>query len=384
MSNQGSILFTPKRLGKFTIANRFMRSATWEALADSDGNGSKKLFDLMENLSKGGVGLIVPGAVCCTKSGFGLIHQSGMYTTKHSEDWKPVVEKMHKNGSKVVFQVIHGGAACTDRSLNGNNPPFVPTAFTKEQHELTNAEIEELIENFANSAKLSYLAGADGVQFHCAHGYLLSSFMSPATNHRKDKWGENRLRILEEIISTTRARVPESFSFSIKFNVNDCVPGGITPHLASQYVGALKSKLDFFEISCGMEAKYIMRSNYNEDIAVRGVKKSDREMIKQQIMAAYSGVSFHEIYNFEGYKVLRKDHPEVHFALVGGNRVFSDMEHLVEREGVDVVSMARPFICNPNLVNDFRDNKIDKSECISCGSCLFNVEKGIYCHLPRK
>lgn len=172
---------------------------------------------------------------------------------------------------------MHSGLS-TDSSINGGYPPSGPTSFNKNQHELTNAQIEDLIQNFTDSAELSHQASADGVQIHGAHLYLISSFLSPGLNHRTDKWGgsdENRLRIVNEIISAIRQRVPEDFSLSIKINGNDYIEGGMKPELCAEYVDMLKDDLYFLEISAG--SHHTILSSWNENILTRGIKDAKRK-----------------------------------------------------------------------------------------------------------
>ncbi|KAK8842817.1 hypothetical protein M9Y10_025683 [Tritrichomonas musculus] len=380
----GSVLFSPTKLGRLSVPNRFIRSATWESLADGDGRPTNELINMMENLAVGKVGLIIPGAVYVTKRGQGMKGQSGMCTIEQARDWHRGVVNIHKRGSKIIFQLIHNGLSANPQ-LNGGFPPSGPTAFNSNQHELTNTEIEDLIQDFADSAELSYHSSADGVQLHAAHGYLLSEFLSPALNKRTDKWGgsdDNRLRIVKEIIATIRKRVPEEFSISIKLNGNDYMENGIEPELCAKYVDKLKNDLDFFEISAG--SHHTILSTINENVLTKGIKDPNKK--KELIENAYkstAGYTFKEMYNLDSLKIIRKAVPDAKLALVGGNRTFVNMEKLVNDGLADMISMSRPFLNDPYIVQRFQCKTLDHSFCINCSACVLNTENGVYCHLKK-
>lgn len=380
-----SILFTPKKLGKLTVPNRFMRSATWEGLSDPDGRPTPELLNMIETLAANGVGLIIPGAVYVTKRGKGMVGESAMTTLEHARKWKPCIEKVHQHGSKLIFQLIHNGLDANP-SLNDGYQASGPTSFNENQHELTNSEIEDLIQNFADSAELSYRAGADGVQIHGAHLYLLSSFLSPALNHRTDKWGgspENRVRIIKEIIDEIKRRVPSDFSLSMKIDGDDYLDGGMKPDLCAKYVDMLKYQLDFFEISAG--SHHTILSTVNKSILTRGVKdKKRKEELIDFANKFTQGNTFTENYNLDALKVVKKKVPTANLALVGGLRNLSSMEKIVTSGEADLISMSRPFLYEPDLVRKFKEGKSDHALCISCGSCILNTDKGVYCHIIKK
>lgn len=383
MSN--SILFTPKKLGNLTVPNCFMRSAIWEALSDRNGVAKKELLQMIEELAFNDVGLIIPGAVYVTSRGKGVDNSAGMTSLENARKWKPCVEKVHQYGSKLIFQLLHGGLS-SNPLANGGYPASCPTSFNENQHELTNAEIEDIIQNFADSAELCYRATADGIQIHGAHLYLISSFLSPALNHRTDKWGgsdEKRVRIVKEIIEEIRKRVPREFSLSIKINGDDYIEGGMKPELCAKYIDMLKDDLDFFEISAG--SHHTILSTVNEKILTRGVK--DKKRKKELIDSAYKftmGNNFVENYNLDELKVIKKKVPTANFAIVGGLRKMSMMEKLVNDGDADMISMSRPFLYEPDLVKKFKEGKTDHAACISCGSCIMNLDNGVYCHIIKK
>ena len=233
-------MFTAKRFGPVVVPNRFMRSATWEALADAVGNPTQKLIDLTEDLAKGGVGLIVPGAMYVTPKSSAVPRQSGMCLGEHSRAWRGVVDKVHSHGSKIMFQVV---ATCRFRNpkWNGGFEPLPVTSLEKGEKEMTNADIEEMIQQFIDSAYLVARSGADGIQLHGAHVSSLAEFLSPRYNQRTDKWGgspEKRVRVVKEIAEGIRKRHP-GLMLSIKLNGDDYIDGGVTPAIASKHVNLL-------------------------------------------------------------------------------------------------------------------------------------------------
>jgi 2,4-dienoyl-CoA reductase-like NADH-dependent reductase (Old Yellow Enzyme family) len=364
-----------------------MRSATWEALSDDDGRPFPSLLDHILSLSQGSVGLIVPGAVFCSKTNKHLFGQTGLSNHDHATLWRPTITKVHSHGSKLIFQLIHGGAE-SNPDWNGGFPPMVPTALRSGQHELTNSEIGDVIQQFVNSALLAQETSADGIQIHAAHGYLLSHFLSPAFNQRTDKWGgspENRLRIIQEIITETRKVVSEQFSLSIKLNSCDFVPGGVTPDLAASYVKMLEGKLDFFEISGGLEAKYVIRSKVIDKVLCLGIPKEKQAQLIREAHQRVDGLTFSEAYFRPELKIIRKVNPKANLALVGGNRTFAVMEEIVKSGDADLISMSRPFLNDQYLVERFRMNTLDKVNCINCGSCVLHFvgEDGNMCHLKK-
>jgi 2,4-dienoyl-CoA reductase-like NADH-dependent reductase (Old Yellow Enzyme family) len=381
-----SIVFRPVRVGPMLLSNSFVRSATGEGLATITGSPTAQLGSVIKRLAEGEAGLIISGLAAVSSSARGTPKMTGLYSAGHAAAWKPILKAVHAHRSHFIFQIAHGGAHIRPGNAL-HSTACVPTAFDASQHELTDGEIEDIIERHINAAKIARAAGADGVQLHAAHGFLLCDFVSPAANLRKDKWGgstENRLRIVREIISGIRTALPDTFSVSIKLNSDDHLPGGVDIELASEHVRQLKKSVDFFEISNGVNRGKFWSIRYNLDkswIAKTVGGFDQQEMTRRGIQLQ---VPFTHMYNVEAVRQLRKDHPGVKFAAVGGLRRFADMEKLVVDGTADLLSMSRPFIRDPFIVKKFRTGVLDESTCTNCGGCIVALEQGMFCRQESK
>ena len=380
MKRSSSVLFSPYSLGHVTVKNRFMRSATNEYLANEEGVPNQQWKDLMIAFARNNVGLIVSSCCYIANEGKRSFKQTGMCRSFHANSWKPVINEMHKFGAKFIVQLYHAGIYANP-DCNGGKTIGVPTKMNDATHTMTKAEIEDTILKFRNAADLAYHAGADGVQLHCAHGFLLSNFLSPAQNHRNDEYGgslQKRMRIVEEIIGEIRHTLPASFLLSIKINGNDDLPGGNTPNDIAQIVERLQHSVDLFEISAGASIK----STLNEKYLLKGAKPENREKILAAAKESTSKFPYKENYNLDACKIIRERNPHAKLALVGGLRKFSTMEKIVNDGTANIISLSRPLIRDPALIMRFKAGTIDESNCINCGACTFNQDKGMYCHVP--
>jgi 2,4-dienoyl-CoA reductase-like NADH-dependent reductase (Old Yellow Enzyme family) len=249
---------------------------------------------------------------------------------------------------------------------------------------MTLAEIEETIHDFINSAKMAKRAGADGVELHGAHGYLLSEFMSPAINKRKDKYGgsfENRLRIVQEITAGIRQVTDrDSFIIGIKMNGHDFLDGGVTPDLAAKHVHELQG-IDLFEVSCGIwNCTATVRSLPRETI-FKGLTPEQVEQVRATLKKQRPGLGYREEYTLELGEHVKQANPDRVIASVGGHRVLKRMNEVISSGMVDIISMGRPFIREPHLVKAFESGKKTQADCKSCGECIWRPQpdSGVRC-----
>jgi 2,4-dienoyl-CoA reductase-like NADH-dependent reductase (Old Yellow Enzyme family) len=377
-----SILFEPIQIGNLQLENRFVHSATHEGRATEQGAVTDSLVGRYRRLAKGEIGLIITGYLYVHPLGRCYKHQAGIYSDELVPGLKRVTDAIHEEGGKVAFQIAHGGVYAR-KDLIGQTPmgpsnrPRDPANFFKPKR-MTEAQIEEVIDAFAQAARRAVEAGVDGLQLHAAHGYLISQFLSPFFNDRDDGWGgsdENRFRFLKEIYQRVRQEMPEGMPLLIKLNGHDYIDEkGITPQLAARYAGWLAEMgIDGVEVSCGtvLESPWPMvRGKIPVDELTRAYAWWQKPLVKMIVGQDVGKFDFEEGYNLELAKAIRGSLNGVPLFSVGGNRTVSHMEQVLEQGHADLISMSRPFIREPFLVKHIREGKTDTAECESCNLCL--------------
>lgn len=357
-----SKLFEPGTINGMEAANRFVRSATWEGMAADDGAVTPKLKEIYTALAKGGVGLIITSHSFVNKQGRAGPWQLGVYEDELVDGLKELAEAVHENGGKIVMQIAHSGAFALPE-VTGEAPAIVSVVEGHSHPDaivLTSDDIAGLVSDFAAAAVRAKTAGFDGVQLHSAHGYLLSQFLSPLFNKRDDEYGgsiENRSRFHLETYRAVRVAVGADFPVMAKLNSGDFMDGGL--ELADSIkVGKMLAEagLDALEISGGL---------------LIGGRMSPSRMVKSREQEAYFK---------EEARAFRKE-LDIPLILVGGMRSLEVAESLVDQNVTDYISMCRPFIREPGLVNRWKSGDRTQALCKSDNACFKpGMEgKGVYC-----
>ncbi|UCH95839.1 MAG: NADH:flavin oxidoreductase [Candidatus Aminicenantes bacterium] len=354
------ISFQPLSLEKFQTINRFVRSATCEYLADNDGRPGKRFLELYKKLAKGNIGMIITGFAYVMPNGKSTPGQAGIYSDDLIPLWKEVTKVFRDSDSIFLMQIVHGGRQVRPQGNPG--PVWAPSPVPEESKyktrplEMTETQIKQVIDAFIKAAARAEQAGFHGIQLHVAHGYLLSQFLSPYTNRRTDDYGgnqEKRTRITVEIIKGIKEIVNDKFIISAKLNGEDFIEGGLTLKQAIESAKRLEDAgLDFIEISGGMAGSRL-------DAVRKDITTIDQE--------GYLRDHAREIGKEVGIPT----------ASVGGYRTLEFIEQTLRPGDVDLISLCRPFIREPDLLLKFKDNEIEKASCISCNKC-FNP-RGIRC-----
>jgi 2,4-dienoyl-CoA reductase-like NADH-dependent reductase (Old Yellow Enzyme family) len=358
-------LFETTQIKSMTLANRFVRSATWEGMADNEGICTPKLIGLMKRLAEGGVGLIITSFAFVTREGQAAPWQMGAADGDFLPGLKEMTDAVHRANGKIALQIAHGGCYSATQ-LTGREalaPSTHEAGVVPACREMTVAEIAQVVAAFGKSAAMAKKAGFDGVQIHAAHGYLLSQFLSPFFNKRRDDFGgsiENRARIVLEALQSVRKAVGDEYPVLIKINSEDFVENGLTVD-EMLYVAAQLEKggIDAIEMSGGT----VYASGAFSAIRTGAFDTPEKEVFYRGAAARY------------------KEQIGVPLMLVGGIRSFAVAEKLVTDGLADYISLSRPLIREPALVNRWKSGDLRKASCISDNACFGPTLKGegLYC-----
>ncbi|MBC2716561.1 MAG: NADH:flavin oxidoreductase [Desulfobacteraceae bacterium] len=358
-----SVLFESTEINGMKLANRFVRSATWEGMAADDGGVTPKLIQTMVDLAEGGVGLIISGHAYISPEGQAGPWQLGIYKDELIDGLKTMTDAVHEAGGKIIAQLAHAGHFAI-KALT-KQPPNVVSNFEglskSPRHELTKEDIQKLVNAFSQAAQRAKSAGFDGVQIHSAHGYLLSQFLSPAYNRRQDEYGgsiENRARVHLEVYNAIRNAVGKNYPVLIKINSEDHIENGLS---LEDSISASKmlahAGINAIELSGGTLSSGKLSPSRG------GINKEEKEAYFKESAAAY------------------KKEMTVSLILVGGLRSLNVAEQTIKNKTADYISMCRPFIREPGLINRWLSGDTSPAKCKSDNLCFGPAleGKGIYC-----
>ena len=344
-------LFQPLDLGFTTLKNRILMGSMHLGLEEAP-NGFQRMAAFYAERAKGGVALIVTGGIGPNKEGAVHGHAAQMTNGEDVEQHKIVTEAVHEAGSKICMQILHTGRYAYNpqpvapSAIQAPINPFPPKALTED-------EIEQQICDFVRCATLAQQAGYDGVEIMGSEGYLLNQFIVNRTNKREDGWGgdyENRIRFPLEIIRRVREAVGREFIIIYRLSMLDLVEGG---------------------------------SSFDEIVQLgKAVEQAGATIIN-------TGIGWHEArIPTIATKVPRaaftwasaKVREALSVPVITSNRInMPEMaESVLARGDADMVSMARPFLADPEFVQKAEQNKADEiNTCIGCNqACLDHVFAG--------
>lgn len=391
-------LFTPLALRNVTLPNRFVRSATYEGLADPDGTPTPELGRLYANLATHRVGTIVTGFAYVSPAGRSMQpRQCGIDRDETIDAWAGVASATKEAcaTSLLFMQIAHTGRQTLASSAAGD--VMAPSSgaspyFRTRPRVMSDADVTKVIGEFAAAADRARRAGLDGVQIHAAHGYLVHQFLSPARNRRKDRWGTDRSAFLREIVAAVKERCGDGFPVLVKMSGSDEDRGGMTPELAAAYSEELHGAgVDAVEVTHGtMDLAFnIFRGSRPVDLALETNPLFNRRPRWQIALWKKTGWRrmerqlhpFAEAYNREWARAIRA-RTDVPLILVGGLRGLETMEEVVSSGDADAVALCRPLIAEPDLVARFHERRATRSRCTNCNECavLCDTPRPVTCH----
>lgn len=355
-------MYSSFQIGKLTIPNRLAASAMFEYGAEN-GRISPKIVEHYETLAKGGAGLIITGmqgvrAKACNAPV--MVHTE--YET-YVQDMQKLAAIVHKEGAKLFVQLQHCGAK-TGKAEGYDRFSVSDVQMGDDclYHEATKEELQKLVTDYARSAVRCRQAGADGVQIHAAHGFLLNSFLSPSTNKRTDDYGgkiENRARFVFEIYGAMREAAGKDFAIGIKFPFSDLKENSILPEESLYVCRELEKRgLDFIEVSAGM--------------VLDGSSASFSPVIRENTEAT-----------FLPFASLTAAEVSIPVISVCGYRSPAMVEKALAETKIAAVSFGRPLVREPDLPLRWKKDT-SPAACISCNGCCKSFADGIItCHAEK-
>ena len=373
-------LLSAGKIGSLDIKNRIMLSAMGSMYAEEDGTCSERLWDYYEARAKGGAGmLILETSAISWPHGASMPRMIGFSEDRFVPGLKTLVERVHQHGSTIAAQLNHSGKVSADDVAHGR-PVFVPSipspaqgdlfeALTQEEiasfisaagpdgmgpryHEMTQQDIDEVIQSFADAARRSKEAGFDAIELHGGHGYLISSFLSPYVNHREDRYGgpiENRARFLTEVIAAVRNEVGADFPILLRIDAHEYrIDGGITIDAAVKTAElAEKAGADAIDVSA-----------YGNGLS--GIAFTEAPLVHEP-----GGL----------LKFAHAVKAAISIPVIGVGRVEPDVaEREIANGRIDFIAMGRKLLADPDLPNKLAAGDAKGVRpCIYCYVCVSKI-----------
>lgn len=350
-------LFTPAKIGNCEIPNRLIVPAMVVNLCTEDGMITERYIRYIEEKAKGGWGMIITEDYAVNENAKGYQFIPGLYNDAQIEGNKKLTETVHKYESRIFCQMYHPGRQ-SKHAVNGNVQPLAPSAIKDPfcmdlPKEMTREEIHQIVRDFGTTARRAKEAGFDGIEIHAAHGYLISSFLSPFTNKRVDEYGgcfENRTRILDEVYAAIRENVGNDFPVQVRISANEYLLGGRTE--ADTY--ELARHLD----ELGVDAIHVSNGMYASPI------------VRQIIAPMYTEHAF----NMDAAEQVKK---LVSCPVIVTNRINDPKmaDTILKMGKADFIGMGRGSLADPHLPAKAKAGKFENIR--YCIGCLQGCEAGL-------
>jgi len=383
----GEKLFTRGKIAGLSLKNRVIRAGCFEGMCQG-GQVTDALIDHHRRVARGGVAMTTVAYCSVSHDGRAFEHELWM-RDEITVALKKMTDAIHAEGAAASIQLGHSGFF-TSRSVIGKRPLGASAkwcTFTMSYcGEMTEADIGEKVQDFVNAAVLAKESGFDAVEIHSGHGYLLSQFLSPWTNKRKDGFGgnlENRMRFPVMVIEAVRRSLGRDYPILVKMNQTDGMPGGITLTdavvIAKAYEKAgasalipsagFTSKVPFLMLRGNLPVKE-MSNNQKKLVNRIGLKLFGRFMVPEH--------QYESMFLFEGAKKIREA-VGIPVIYIGGVESKTDMTKALD-SGFDFVQIGRATLQDPDFVKKIESGEITQTKCDHCNRCVAAMDAGgVYC-----
>jgi 2,4-dienoyl-CoA reductase-like NADH-dependent reductase (Old Yellow Enzyme family) len=370
------------------LRNRIIKAATFEGVMPR-GVVSDELVDFHRRVAAGGAGLTTL-AYCAVSPGGRVNRHTLVFRPELAGDLRRLTDAVHREGAAIAAQLGHAGLVADARS-NGTrtlapSARFSPAAMGRVRA-ATTADLDEVVSDFADAAGVAESAGFDAVELHLGHNYLLSSFMSPNLNRRRDAYGgsiEHRAQLPRRVIGAVRDRVGDRLAVTAKFNMADGVEKGLWLDQSLVIAQMLEADgyLDALELTGGsslLNGMYFFRGDVpmREFMATQPpVARFGLRVIGRRLFPSYP---FEEAFFLPMARQFRAA-LSMPLILLGGINRRDTIDHAMA-EGFEFVAMARALLREPDLPNRLRTDAAGAGLCIHCNKCMPTIYSGTRCVL---
>lgn len=389
-------LLEPIKIGNQALRNRIVRSATFEGMCDERGFPTDAYCDLYDRLAQNGIGAIITGFAYISPCGRAMHPgQAGIDEDAKIPAFKRITDAVHRHNGIIFMQIAHSGRQTVPQAVGGNIKGASgrrSVYFGGNPKPLTTKETITVVKDFAEAAVRAKKAGFDGVQLHAAHGYLIHEFILPSLNNRTDEFGIDResgigTQFLKMVIEEVRARCGRDFPVLVKVSAGDDYRNSFSQGQFVQLIQFLdRMAVDAIEVSYGTmdDALSIFRG---ETVPLDTILKYNpmyrtgnplRRFLRKKIIYPFVKPRirmFTPAYNLPDAKVAKK-HTRIPIMCVGGFRKKQEMVEVLENNETDLISLCRPFVCEPDLVGKLINNDSYASKCVNCNICAVMCDSG--------
>lgn len=389
-----SILFTPGKIGPLTLRNRTIRSAAFESMCPGN-KPSKELLDYHHSVAAGGIGMTTVAYAAVTRSGLSFDRQLWM-RPEIVPGLRELTDAVHREGAAVSIQLGHCGNM-SHKAICGETPVGASTDFNLYSptfvRGLRKDELAPMARAYGDSVRLAREAGFDAVEIHAGHGYLISQFLSPYTNHRKDEFGgslENRMRFMDMVMDKVMKAAGNDMAVLVKMNMRDGFKGGMDIDESLQVAKRLVDDgAQALVLSGGFVSKapmYVMRGTMPIKTMTHymtcwwlkwGVRMAGRMMIPT--------IPFKEAYFLEDALRFRKEITQIPLVYVGGLVAREKIDEVLN-DGFEFVQMGRALLNEPGFVNRMKAEGMARCNCKHSNYCIarmYTLDMACHQHLKE-
>lgn len=378
--------FQPARLGPLVLRNRFVKAATFEGMADN-GLASERLVGFHRSMAAGGVALTTVAYLAVSADGQGAPGEI-VLNPAAVPGLATLANAVHDEGALVSGQIGHAGpvAAATGRRGLAPSRTFSPVAM-RVTRAASEQDLEQVVQDFAAATTILRQAGFDAVEIHMGHGYLLSSFLSPALNRRNDRWGgtvENRARLPRAVAAAVREAAGPDMAVLAKLNMSDGHCSSVTVQDCIDVARLLEHDgcIDAIELTAGSsfsDPMYLMRGAAPvRELAAQfpNPTRAAVRLLGGRFLRTYP---FEEGFLSEPARAVRAG-VSLPLVLLGGINHL-DTVHSAMRSGFEFVALGRALLHEPGIINRWRSGSTAPGGCTHCNQCMPTIYSGTRCTL---